>query len=202
MTKDNIIGAVLAGGQGRRVGGDKALIEVNGRPLVSYAVEALESVGVEVVLALRSGQEPIHGHEQLAVVYDRVENTGPLAGYQALLEWMPGEWALVLSCDQPFVRVELLRGLIEYRDCDADVVVARTDVVLQPMPGLYRSSCLPAINRALERSVLGIQEVLAELHVHEVSGEALDRLDRERSSFININTPEDLANARRLAAAL
>lgn len=202
MTKDNVIGAVLAGGYGRRIGCDKATVELDGRPLISYPVGALRSAGLDVVLALRSGQEMLAGLDDVSFVHDEFEGAGPLGGLHALLKWMPGEWALVVSCDQPFVRVNLLHGIMSHSDCTADAVVARMSECLQPMPGLFRKTCLPFVEEALAKGEMGLRNLLHHIRLYELEGEEIDRLDFERSSFININTPEDLANARRLAAAL
>ena len=202
MTKDNVIGAVLAGGRGRRIGCDKATVELNGRPLISYPVGALRSAGLAVALALRSGQEMLAGLEDVSFVHDEFEGAGPLGGLHALLKWMPSEWALVVSCDQPFVPVNLLHGIMSHSDCTADAVVARTAERLQPMPGLYRKTCLPFVEEALAKGKMGLRDLLHHIRLYELEGEEIDRLDLEHASFININTPEDLANARRLAAAL
>ena len=202
MTKDNVIGAVLAGGYGRRIGCDKATVELDGRPLISYPVGALKSAGLDVVLALRSGQEMLAGLDDVSFVHDEFEGAGPLGGLHALLKWMPGEWALVVSCDQPFVRVNLLHGIMSHSDCTADAVVARMSECLQPMPGLFRKTCLPFVEEALAKGEMGLRNLLHHIRLYELEGEEIDRLDFERSSFININTPEDLANARHLAAAL
>ena len=202
MTKDNVIGAVLAGGYGRRIGCDKATVELDGRPLISYPVGALRSAGLDVVLALRSGQEMLAGLDDVSFVHDEFEGAGPLGGLHALLKWMPGEWALVVSCDQPFVRVNLLHGIMSHSGCTADAVVARMSECLQPMPGLFRKTCLPFVEEALAKGEMGLRNLLHHIRLYELEGEEIDRLDFERSSFININTPEDLANARRLAAAL
>ncbi len=202
MTKDNVIGAVLAGGRGRRIGGDKASLTLNGRSLASYPAVVLESAGLEVVLALREGQARPEGLERTSAVYDLVHDAGPMGGLQALLRWLPVEWALVVSCDQPFVRVDLLHGLLAHVEGDADAVVARTADRIQPLPGLFRKTCLPFVEEALAKGEMGLRDLLHRIRLCELEDEEIDRLDLERSSFININTPEDLADARRLASAL
>ena len=175
---------------------------LNGRSLASYAAAVLESAGLEVVLALRVGQAPPEGLENTLAVYDHVHNAGPIGGLQALLRWLPVEWALVVSCDQPFIRVNLLHGLLAHLEHDADAVVARTADRIHPLPGLFRKTCLPFVEEALAKGEMGLRALLNQLSLCELEAEEIDRLDLERASFINVNTPEDLANARRLAAAL
>lgn len=98
--------------------------------------------------------------------------------------------------------MNLLHGILSHSGCTADAVVARTPQRLQPMPGLYRKSCLPVVEDALNRGQRGIRDVLSRLLLCELAGERLDCLDFEHSSFINVNTPKDLLEARRLASAL
>jgi molybdopterin-guanine dinucleotide biosynthesis protein A len=202
MTERGIIGAVLAGGRGRRLGRDKATVELGGRPLITYSVDALRSAGLPVVLALRNGQEKPGCLEDVSLVHDEVEDAGPLGGLHALLKWMRTEWALVVPCDQPFVRADLLRDIMSHSKCGADAVVSWTGKRLQPMPGLYRKSCLPAVEGALERGERRMQAVLRRLSLCELAGEDLDCLDSAHSSYINVNTPKDLLRARSMSSSI
>jgi molybdopterin-guanine dinucleotide biosynthesis protein A len=140
--------------------------------------------------------------ENVSLVHDEFEDAGPLGGLHALLKWMPTEWVLVISCDQPFLSEALLHGMMTHSDSRRDAVVARTPERLQPMPGLYRKSCLPHVESALNRGAYGILDVLNGLSRRELAGEDLDRLDPAHSSFMNVNTPKDLRRARRLVSTL
>src|SRR3990172_1677905 len=135
--KHDVIGAVLAGGRGRRIGGDKPSLEVGDKTLVRYAVDALRSVGLEVALVLRPDQPvPLTAHT-IATVRDEIEDAGPLAGLQALLRWLPVEWAVVTACDQPFLAPPLLRGLLAQARDSVDVVLPEGPNGPEPLPGLY-----------------------------------------------------------------
>ena len=196
MTDGQIIAGVLAGGRGRRFGRDKSTADLDGRPLISYPASALKSVGLDVVLALRKGQEVPADLGDVSFVRDEFEDAGPLGGLHALLKGMRTEWVLVVCCDQPFLRTTLLHGMMSHSDCDTDAVVSRTIERLQPMPGLYRKSCLPIVEDALARGERRMQDVLERLSLCELAGEDLDRVDLEQSSFINVNTLSDLQRAR------
>jgi len=200
MTGD-VVGAVLAGGRGRRIGGDKPSLELGDRTLVRHAVAALCSAGVDVALVLRPGQPvPLTAHV-IAVVRDEIENTGPLGGLQALLRWLPAEWALVAACDQPFLAPRLLQGLMNERRDGVEAVCARPGERLEPLPGLYHRSVLPAVDRALKRGQRSLGDLLESLRFREVPGQALERWDPSLASFLNINTPDELERARALLAA-
>jgi molybdopterin-guanine dinucleotide biosynthesis protein A len=196
-----VIGAILAGGRGRRIGGDKPSLELGDRTLVRHAVTALCSVGVDVALVLRPGQPvPLTAHT-IAVVRDEIENAGPLGGLQALLRWLPVEWALVAACDQPFLAPRLLQGLVSERRDGFEAICARPNDRLEPLPGLYHRSVLPAIDRALERGERSLGDLVVSLRLREVPRHVVEHWDPSLASFLNINTPNELERARALLVA-
>ncbi len=196
-----VIGAVLAGGRSRRMGSDKATLELNGQTLLRSSVDALRETGLETALVLRVHQPvPLTAHT-VHIVRDAVENAGPLGGLQALLRWLPSEWALVASCDQPFLAPELLREMLAQRRGDVDADVGRPTDLMEPLPGLYRRTCLPAVERALARGERSFRDLLSSLRVRAVPVETLRRCDAQLLSYVNVNTQADLARARATAAA-
>ena len=198
----DVIGAVLAGGLGRRIGGDKPSLPVGDQTLVRHAVDALRSAGLDVALVLRPGQPiPLTSHTT-AIVRDQVESAGPLGGLHALLTWLPTQWALVIACDQPFLSPALLQELAAKTQLDVDVVCGQPGNALEPFPGLYRRSCLPAIEAMLARGARSLQDFLAVARAEALSLERVRRWDPELLSYLNVNTPDDLARARAIAARL
>ncbi len=194
-----VMGAVLAGGRGRRIGGDKPSLEVGGQTMVRHAVDALRLARLDVTLVLRAHQPvPLTAHT-FAVVRDEVENAGPLGGLHALLRWLPMEWTLVVPCDQPFLTPDLLRGLLVQPRGGVDAIVGRPANLPEPLPGLYRHTCLGAIEEALTQGERSLRELLTKLRLSEVPKTTLCRWDPRLLSYLNVNTPADLERARALA---
>ena len=191
--KETVIGAVLAGCRGRRMGGDKALLELGGQTLAQRAVDVLRETGLEVALVLRAEQPAPPVVDTVAVVRDRVEEAGPLGGIHALLGWLPAEWALVAPCDQPFLAPKVLRGLLDQRRDDVDAVVAQPDDLMEPLPGLYRRTLMSTIEEALARGQGSLQDLLASVQVRTVQAETLRQWDPQLLSFTNVNTRQELA---------
>jgi hypothetical protein len=82
---------------------------------------------------------------------------------------------------------------------DVDAVVGRPGDRMEPLPGLYRGTCLQAVERELVRGERSLSELLASLRVHALSAEALRSRDPDLRSYVNINGPGDLAQARAMA---
>jgi molybdopterin-guanine dinucleotide biosynthesis protein A len=129
-----------------------------------------------------------------------VENAGPLGGLHALLRWLPVEWALVLPCDQPFLKPELLRELLAQPREGVDAVVGHPADLMEPLPGLYRRGCRKAIEQALARGERSLRELLSSLRVRTAPAEALRRWDPQLLSYLNVNSSADLARARAIVA--
>ena len=198
---DHVIGAALAGGRGRRIGADKPSLRLGDRTLVRHAADALRSAGLDVALVLRSGQPvPLTAHT-IAVVRDEIEDAGPLGGLQALLRWLPAEWAFLVACDQPFLTPDLVHGLLAEPRAGADAVVARPGREPEPLPGLYHRNCLATVDAALARGERSLRELLSRLRTHEVPEHLIRHWDPNLVSFVNVNTPADLARARALEAS-
>lgn len=104
-----MIGVILAGGESRRMGADKTLVEVAGRPMVEWVAAALDPVCEEVVLAGRS--QPMAGRS--AIADPGSPHRGPLAGLVAAMHRYPDQRLAAVGVDQPWVRTETLRRLGE-----------------------------------------------------------------------------------------
>lgn len=101
-----MIGVVLAGGQSKRMGADKALVEVAGRPMIEWVAEALARAFGEVVV---SGRRDGHGHPTLPD--PDPAGQGPLAGLVAAMDAFPDEPVALVAVDQPWVRARTVGRL-------------------------------------------------------------------------------------------
>lgn len=200
MRQEPVAGAVLAGGRGERLGGvSKALLPLGpgGSPLVAMTLRVLDAVASPVVLAGRADELAFTGR---TIVQDREAGLGPLAGLEAVLEGSPHELCLVVACDMSFLSQPLLERLVALarEHAGATAVVPRTSLGLHPLHAVYRRSLLGEIRGRLARRALALHELLAATPTFAVAEEELRRYDPGLRSLENVNTPDDLARARRL----
>ncbi len=205
--KSAIVGAVLCGGASRRMGRDKALVEVGSRPMIARAAQALATALEEVVLASGSGAAyPFLGLPEVA---DRHPGAGPLAGIEAALAWAAPRPVFALACDLPFVGEELVRHLVarvgegsEREDAVWLPVLEVQEGRRAPRPPLcavFGPGCAVAIARRLADGSLQALDLLEEVSVVEVPiGRELPFYRPDL--FDNVNRPADLERAA-LAAA-
>lgn len=187
-------GVVLAGGASRRMGRDKALLDLGGRPLLQLAAEAVGKVCDEVVIAGR-GRAPI-ALPGLAAAWapDPPGVEGPLAGLAAGLAAAAREKVIAVACDMPFVNPDFLRRLLdELFDCDAVIPLAAGSP--QPLHAAYSRDILPTLETLMRLGGRSMLDLLPRLRVKYLSERTCQALDPDGLSTLNVNTPAEYAAA-------
>jgi molybdenum cofactor guanylyltransferase len=187
--------AIQAGGQSRRMGRDKGLVLLDGRPLVRHLLDRVADLGDEILVTTNRPEDYAFLGVQLAS--DESPGAGALSGLRTALRAAHGDKVLVLACDMPFVDRSLITHLIGLAS-RADVVVPRLAGEYEPMHAVYDRGCLPEIEASLEAGDMRMISFFPRVRVLAVEDAELDRFDPDRRSFFNVNTPEELAQAERL----
>lgn len=175
----DVTAAILAGGVGSRIGGDKALVPLDGRPLISYPIRAALAAGLDVVvIAKRATNLP---PLDVQVLLEPDAPVHPLLGVITALQQLPA--VVALPCDMPFVAPQALVALAEMQE---DLATLWPN---QPFPSLYRRAVLPQLQRALEAN-----RSMRSLHAHSRRVQAMSS-STDPPAELSINTPDDLAVA-------
>jgi molybdopterin-guanine dinucleotide biosynthesis protein A len=203
-------GIILAGGQSRRMGRDKAWIELDGVPLVVRVLARIRGLTDDVVI-VTNDPAPF---ERLGtrLVGDEIPGAGPLAGIAAGLEAVRHAYAVVVACDMPFLNVALLRYLLSLAP-GYDLVIPNLptgqeagrkregggrrakDLDLHPLHAVYSKQCLAPLRAALERGDRQLTSFHDAVRVRIVPPDEILRFDPQGRSVQNLNTPQDLESA-------
>jgi molybdopterin-guanine dinucleotide biosynthesis protein A len=187
----SVVGLVLAGGRSVRFGGEKAVALLDGRPLLEWAAQRLESVCLSVAINVRMGTEAEAVAKALALptLYDEPgDASGPLAGVKAGLIWAEEQGARMLAvspCDAPLLPDDLYVRLLERADGGA--AMAETSDGRQPLCAIWPVAALPTVREALSGGA------------HPPTWQMLERIGARKvvfehaDAFANINTRDDLA---------
>ncbi len=191
-------GVILAGGLNTRFGGQpKALLEIGGRRILDRVLDAFNQVFERVLLVTN---DPLrYLARDLQMVTDIHPVRSSLAGLHAGLFYVRTPFAFFSACDTPFLRPELIRAVLEQVRPDVDAVVPRIATGSEPLSAVYARRCLDPIQRQLTAGDLKIDRFFSKMRVCWVSEDRLRAVDPHLASFINVNTPEDLAQARQRA---
>lgn len=199
-------GYILVGGRSSRFGRDKALLEIQGRPL---ALHLADIVGAAVDRGSRqSSDRPERGYVTLVtlvgppakygslglrVIPDSVEGAGPLAGLVAALEDSSSAWNLVTACDMPYLHLEFLEFLFEQAEAgESDILLAISPLgVPEPLCAVYSLRAREALRGALERGTRKITDAFGALEVRWMLRAEYAHLDPHGRVFTNVNTLAD-----------
>jgi len=184
-----VTGIVLAGGQGRRMGGvDKGLQLLHGKPMVASVLARLAPQVSEIIINANQNLEAYarFGHR---VVPDAIGGfAGPLAGLHAGLGAATHPLALTVPCDSPFLPLDLFSRLHD-RIGENDLAVAKTGAQPHPVFALVRTSVKKNLENFLSEGGRKIDAWYSSLKVVEVP------FDDEADAFRNINTRQELNSA-------
>jgi len=190
MNPDAIPIAILAGGQSRRMGRDKALLHLEGQTLIERVIAAVRPLARSTFIV---GDPATYAHLDLAIYPDQHPAIGPIGGLYTALSLDLGP-ILLLACDLPFLTPDFLRFLVRKRG-PYQVVVPRTNNGLQPLCALYEPCCLATIESAIQFGQLSMRALLGQLNLHEVPSEDWQPYDERGLLFANLNTPEEYQQA-------
>ncbi len=190
--------AIQAGGQSRRMGRDKALVPLGGRPLIEHVLRQVEQLGDEVLITTNRPQDLAYLGVRL--VSDEEPGAGALQGLATALAHARGERVLVVGCDMPFLQRPLLEHLIALSG-PHQVVVPRRAGEYEPLLAVYARDTLPAIRRALRAGQRRVISFFPHVRVRAVMDDELAALDPTGLSFFNVNTPADLREAEAILRA-
>ena len=190
-----VTGIILAGGESRRMGRNKAFLPWGDTTLIEHLLERLKPVTDELIVAVKDAQA--FRHLKARVVEDCVPDAHALGGFYTGLRAASHELCFVCGCDTPFVSPGLVSALTGLSD-GYDLVIPRSPRGLEPLHAVYvRSSALPAIEEQLRHRQWNLQGLVPRLHAKVIEADTLQRLDPTGLSFFNLNTPEDCVTARR-----
>ncbi len=181
-------GVVLAGGESRRLGRDKAALSFAGEPLVARAAAKLAALVEPVVIADR-GRRYLEGFRSVT----DGPGAGPLAGLLGAAATLPGRSLLALACDLPLLPAALLAALAE--ETAFDWVLARTGRGTEPLCALYSPAALTRLERRAAAGVYSLHDLDTErgLSVLWLGPDELARFGDPARMFLNINRREDVA---------
>ncbi|HEX6268764.1 MAG TPA: molybdenum cofactor guanylyltransferase [Anaerolineales bacterium] len=204
---------IQAGGQSSRMGEDKALKPFLGRPLIERVVERLSPIADELIVTTNRSDDhaflitstgPIgQSVHRLRLLPDLKPGRGALGGLYTAIASAKNPIVAVVACDMPFASSRLIeagsRLLVEE---EADVVIPKSNEGYEPLHAVYRrETCLPAIEAAIDANQWKVIAWFPQVKVRVLTPEEIKRYDPPGLAFWNVNTPEEFAEAEKIATS-
>jgi len=181
------------------MGQDKALKIFLGRPLIQRVVDRLSPVADEILVTTNRPDD--YTFLGVRLVPDLITGRGALGGLYTALTAASQPLVAVVACDMPFASAALLEGAarLMVRD-EADVAIAKSEGGYEPFHAVYRrETCVPAIKSAIDSDLWKVIAWFPSVKVRGLTADEVGAMDPSGLAFHNVNTPEEFAEAERLA---
>jgi len=182
-----ITGIILAGGKSSRMGSDKGLIPLNGKPMIEHVINHLKKLDIPIIIISNNPEYEKFG---LPVYEDEFKDKGPVAGIYTGLLHSKTDTNIVLSCDVPFVSTELLQYLLD-NSKNNRVTLPKLNGKIHPLVGVYKTDSLPTFKEHLKNDQRKLIKVCNHLNSCILDLSSHPELNNE-ALFKNMNTQEDL----------
>ena len=184
VDKKNITGIVLAGGKSSRMGSDKGLLTINDKTFVEHVIVAMKPLVDKIIIVSNNKDYDQFGYRR---VEDSIKDSGPLAGLYSGLKHSETEFNLVLSCDIPMIKTELLKKLVDADLENHEVVQIESNTKTMPLIAMYKKQCMHKCLELLQQGERRLRVAVNELKTKTII------IDAEFDQFVkNVNTKEDL----------
>lgn len=180
---------ILAGGKSSRMGVDKGLVHLDGKPMIQYIIDTLESLKLPIQIVSNNSEYKNFGYP---VFEDLIKDKGPIGGIYTVLSVSDSEVNLILSCDTPFVNTDLIERLIA-QSKNQNVTISEFEGRRHPLIGIYSKSGIKMLESQIEKDELKLSIANELLNVKVVPMDDLNGILAH--AFDNINTQEELKEA-------
>lgn len=186
-----VTGIILAGGKSSRMGTDKGLLELCGKPLISYAIQVLSGLCDTIIISSSYDGYTSFGYK---IVADEFPGIGPMGGIYSALKQSKTEKNIVLSCDLPFVTKELLSFILEC-SADFDVTVPfEGNQHYEPLCAVYSLSVLNRMSAFIHKGNYKLPDLFEEAYINRLTINT-EHIFYSDNLFLNVNSKHDLAIA-------
>lgn len=198
-----VTGVILAGGKSRRMGVEKAFIELGGSTIIERVMDTIGRVVSEIIIVANDLELFNHikaqydGNIPIEIVTDIYQGVGVLGGLHSGLYHAAGDSVFLCACDMPFINPDLVKFIVNVLDKN-DAAVPIVNNYFEPLLAAYSKGCLMSIERGIKRGERQMLSFYDDVKLRKINEWELRAVDKSLHSFININSPKDLIEAEKI----
>jgi molybdenum cofactor guanylyltransferase len=190
--------AICAGGKSSRMGTDKAFVNLCGKPMIQHVLDCLHPFGQQETILI-TNRADAYASIPLPIYADVLLGRGSLGGIYSAIYNSHTLYTLVVGCDMPFMNATLLRYMTSLiQEAKFDAIVPIIGKRHEGLHALYSKACLEPIRRRLDQGEFKVAGFYDDIHIRIVTESECRQYDPNGLSFFNVNTPEQLNEARQL----
>jgi molybdopterin-guanine dinucleotide biosynthesis protein A len=176
------------------MGVDKSFVDFDGQPMIQHVLNRVRPLNAPVLLVTNMPDRYLRF--KVAMSADLLPGKGSLGGVYSALAISQTDYTVCVACDMPLLNADLLAYLLSLRD-GYDAVVPVIDGQAQGLHAVYHRRCAHPIRAMLDSGNLRVSDLFERVRTRRIDEAELRAIDPSLQSFVNINTPDELAQARR-----
>ncbi|MGB9715340.1 MAG: molybdenum cofactor guanylyltransferase [Thermodesulfovibrionales bacterium] len=200
---------ILAGGENKRIPIIKGFLEIGGKRIIDTNIETLKAIFNHIIISTNNPW--LYFHLGLPMIGDIFKYKGPMAGILSALIALREEDIFVTPCDMPFIKLELIRYIVDEWSKDMgnvsnithytprkngyDAAIPVFNGKSQPLLGIYSKKVIKTMEETIKTSNRSLRDFIKKLKVLYITEEEVRKIDPSGMSFVNINTIEDYREA-------
>ncbi len=192
---ENCTGAILAGGENRRMPVLKSFIEINGGKIIERNLKIMQRLFKEILII--TNQPEVYLYLGLPLFGDVYDMRGPMTGVLTSLLNSSNHWVFISACDMPFINEYLIRYMAAKRD-NHNAVAPLLKGKTEPLFAFYSKKLIPYMEKAVVSGKTSLKDIFYNKRVKYITGDEIKNIDPDTRSFINFNTPEDVRSILRI----
>ncbi len=197
LLNNSLSAVILAGGDSKRMGTNKAFLTLDGKPLVELVFRKLESIFDEILIVTDRVEEFRYLNGKIVSDILHVGEKNALRGIHSGLFHASSQACFFIGCDMPFISRSLI-GHMSKHALNYDAVIPCVGGYFQPLFAFYNRGILDLIASFLEEKNFKVTAFYSEIKIREIDEKTITSYDPEMISFFNINTPLDYEKAKKL----
>ena len=195
---------ILAGGKNRRMRQNKALMKLKGKALLNHVLEKVLEFNYKTIIVIGRNDELNNYSEiitsKVIIVKDKIDSMGPLSGILTGMQYVDSDYALVLPCDSPFIKKDVLEFLFKISEGFDASIPRWPNGYIEPLHAVYKvTKAIETSKNALIKKEFFISDMIKRLkNVNYIDIEIIKKIDPNLFTFFNINSQDDFKKAERL----
>lgn len=179
---------IIAGGQSKRFGRNKARYKFRGKELILHVYDKISPIFENIILVSYSDMKDLL--PDVERIEDIIPGLGPIGGIHAALVHSEKPAIFAVACDMPFISADFIRFMAKFSD-DYDVVIPGDDDKLEPLHTLYSIKCRKEIERTIKEGSRRIVNILKNRNIRIIGSHERAGFNDSEKMFLNINSIED-----------
>jgi molybdopterin-guanine dinucleotide biosynthesis protein A len=182
-----VSGIILSGGKSTRMGQEKGLIKLNGKPMIQHVIDHLDPICDQILISANATMYQDFGYP---VFKDEINEIGPAGGIVSSLKHSKNEKNIIIACDLPFASTPFIRTLLDMSE-NYEITLPMSGPHYQPLCAVYSKEVYAVFMECINKGIYSLQSIVKAFRIQIIRQGDIKGFDLS-IELRNINSPDDM----------